>query len=129
MEVSGLTGTGLDRLVETLATLAEIKELRARVEGPAEGRVLESRVDKGRGLVCLVIYHTTAPLINSLTEKACCDSFGHEWYPKLRLLHSCRYNVGQTSPNDGFNRKPYSLCSSWHSSDCFGLEGTASSWG
>lgn len=49
VEVSGLTGFGLDKLVDTLSTLAEVKELRARRTGRAEGRVLESRVDKGRG--------------------------------------------------------------------------------
>lgn len=40
---------GLDDLVETLSTLAEIRDLRARQDGQAEGFVLESRVDKGRG--------------------------------------------------------------------------------
>lgn len=51
VKVSGLTGMGLDNLVETLSTLAEIRDLRARKEGKAEGYVLESRVDKGRGYV------------------------------------------------------------------------------
>lgn len=55
VEVSGLTGLGLDKLVDTLSTLAEIKELRARATGRAEGRILESRVDKGRGYVAQVI--------------------------------------------------------------------------
>lgn len=57
VEVSGLTGLGLDKLVETLSTLAEIKELRARGTGKAEGRVLESRVDKGRGYVENSLYY------------------------------------------------------------------------
>jgi translation initiation factor IF-2 len=49
VRVSGLAKLGLDDLVETLATLAEIRDLRARKDGKAEGFVLESRVDKGRG--------------------------------------------------------------------------------
>lgn len=49
VRVSGLKGLGLDKLVETLSTLAEIRELRARKEGKAEGYVLESRVDRGQG--------------------------------------------------------------------------------
>jgi translation initiation factor IF-2 len=49
VEVSGLTGLGLDKLVETISALAEVKELKARVKGSAEGYVLESRVDKGKG--------------------------------------------------------------------------------
>ncbi|KAF8321274.1 initiation factor 2 [Clavulina sp. PMI_390] len=55
VEVSGMTGLGLDKLVDTLSTLAEIKELRARATGRAEGRILESRVDKGRGSVATVL--------------------------------------------------------------------------
>ncbi|ODO09433.1 translation initiation factor IF-2 [Cryptococcus amylolentus CBS 6273] len=55
VKVSGLKKTGLDDLVETLATLAEIRDLRARRDGKAEGYVLESRVDKGRGNVATVL--------------------------------------------------------------------------
>ena len=47
--MSGLQGTGLDNLVETLSTIAELRELKARREGKAEGYVLEARVEKGRG--------------------------------------------------------------------------------
>src|SRR5258708_28862369 len=129
VEVSGLSGMGLDKLVETLATLAEIKELRGRVEGLAEGRVLESRVDKGRGSALLChVYHNTWHLISSFAEKVCCDGFGYEWYPKVRLLRGCRYDMGETAPDDGFNRETNSLCISWHSGDCLGLEGTSPGW-
>jgi translation initiation factor IF-2 len=47
--VSGLKGQGLDTLVETLGVLAEVRDLRASVEGRGEGWVLESRVERGRG--------------------------------------------------------------------------------
>lgn len=49
VRVSGLAKIGLDDLVETLSTLAELRDLRARTDGKAEGFILESRVDKGRG--------------------------------------------------------------------------------
>ncbi|WVQ62787.1 translation initiation factor IF-2 [Kwoniella botswanensis] len=55
VKVSGLAKIGLDDLVETLSTLAEIRDLRARKEGKAEGYVLESRVDRGRGNVATVL--------------------------------------------------------------------------
>ncbi|KAK8861396.1 translation initiation factor IF-2 [Kwoniella newhampshirensis] len=55
VRVSGLTKLGLDDLVETLSTLAELRDLRARKEGKAEGYVLESRVDKGRGNIATVL--------------------------------------------------------------------------
>jgi translation initiation factor IF-2 len=49
VRVSGLKRTGLDTLVETLSTVAEVRDLRASVDSKAEGYVLESRVEKGRG--------------------------------------------------------------------------------
>ncbi|WWD08829.1 translation initiation factor IF-2 [Kwoniella europaea PYCC6329] len=55
VKVSGLAKIGLDDLVETLSTLAEIRDLRARKEGKAEGYVLESRVDRGRGNIATVL--------------------------------------------------------------------------
>ncbi|WWC87684.1 translation initiation factor IF-2 [Kwoniella dendrophila CBS 6074] len=55
VKVSGLNKLGLDDLVETLSTLAEIRDLRARNKGKAEGYVLESRVDKGRGNIATVL--------------------------------------------------------------------------
>ncbi|KAJ9118555.1 hypothetical protein QFC22_003775 [Naganishia vaughanmartiniae] len=55
VEVSGLKGIGLDSLVETLATVAEVRDLRASRENKAEGFVLESRVEKGRGNVATIL--------------------------------------------------------------------------
>ncbi|KAH9945968.1 initiation factor 2 [Epithele typhae] len=47
--VSGLTGKGLDQLVETISALAEMQDLRAEREGVLQGHVLESKVQKGIG--------------------------------------------------------------------------------
>ena len=55
VKVSGLARLGLDDLVETLSTLAELRDLRARVDGKAEGYVIESNVDKGIGRVATVL--------------------------------------------------------------------------
>lgn len=55
VRVSGLARIGLDDLVETLSTLAEIRDLRARVAGKAEGFVIESHVDKGLGIIATVL--------------------------------------------------------------------------
>lgn len=49
VKVSGLAKMGLDSLVETLSTIAEIRDLRGRQDGQVQGYVLESRVDRGRG--------------------------------------------------------------------------------
>ncbi|ORX36345.1 hypothetical protein BD324DRAFT_580627 [Kockovaella imperatae] len=55
VRVSGLTRLGLDNLVETLSTLAELRELRARNDGQAEGYVLESNKDIGKGNIATVL--------------------------------------------------------------------------
>ena len=47
--VSARTGQGLDRLLEMILLVAEMKELRANPDRPAKGTVIESRLDKGRG--------------------------------------------------------------------------------
>ena len=49
VEVSGLTGQGLDRLVETISAVAEMADLRAEQTGNVFGYVLESKVLKGLG--------------------------------------------------------------------------------
>ena len=53
--VSALTGQGVPELLEGLALQAEVLELRANPSKPAYGRVVEARVDKGRGNVCTVL--------------------------------------------------------------------------
>lgn len=53
--VSALSGQGVPELLEGLALQAEVLELRANPAKPAFGRVVEARVDKGRGNVCTVL--------------------------------------------------------------------------
>ncbi|EGO21577.1 hypothetical protein SERLADRAFT_474105 [Serpula lacrymans var. lacrymans S7.9] len=55
VEVSALTGQGLDDLVEILSTIAEVQDLRAERDGQGYGCVLESRVQKGLGPVATVL--------------------------------------------------------------------------
>ena len=54
VEVSGLTGQGMDKLVETISVVAEIQDLRADTSVSAQGYVLESRMTKGLGYVLLL---------------------------------------------------------------------------
>lgn len=53
--VSALTGEGIDQLLESVGVQAEILELKAPVHVPARGVVIESRMDKGRGIVATVL--------------------------------------------------------------------------
>lgn len=55
VEVSGLTGKNLDQLEETIVTLSEVLELKAERVNTAEGVVIESQIEKGRGNVATVL--------------------------------------------------------------------------
>ncbi|PCH38140.1 initiation factor 2 [Wolfiporia cocos MD-104 SS10] len=96
VQVSGLTGQGLDQLVETLSALAEMQDLRAEREGTLHGYVLESRVQKGLGPVATVLIlrgclkssdHIIAGLTHAKT-RAMTDSNGQavkEAYPGMAV--------------------------------------------
>lgn len=49
--VSAKTGEGLEKLVESILLLADVEELKADVEIPAEGLVIESHMETGKGSV------------------------------------------------------------------------------
>ncbi len=53
--VSAKTGQGIDDLLEQVLLQAEILELRAPIDAPAKGLVVESRLDKGRGTVATIL--------------------------------------------------------------------------
>ena len=51
IEVSALKKTGLDRLLEAIALQAEVLELTANPDRPAEGVIVEAKLERGRGPV------------------------------------------------------------------------------
>ncbi|MFN4292137.1 MAG: translation initiation factor IF-2 [Permianibacter sp.] len=53
--VSAKSGEGIDDLLEKILLQAEVLELKAPIEGPAYGVVIEARLDKGRGPVATVL--------------------------------------------------------------------------
>ena len=55
MQVSAVTGDGIDDLLEAILLQAELLELRAVPDAPARGVVVESRLDRGRGPVSTVL--------------------------------------------------------------------------
>src|SRR3546814_599662 len=55
VEVSALKKTGLDVLAEKILLQAELLELKANPDRPAEGTVIEAKIDKGRGPVTNVL--------------------------------------------------------------------------
>ncbi|MBK5926641.1 translation initiation factor IF-2 [Rhodobaculum claviforme] len=55
VEVSAITGKGLDSLLESIALQAEVLDLRANPDRPAMGAVIEAKLDVGRGPVATVL--------------------------------------------------------------------------
>ncbi len=53
--VSALTGEGVEGLLEAVLLQSELLELQAVKEGPAQGVVIESRLDKGKGSVATLL--------------------------------------------------------------------------
>ena len=55
VEVSALKKTNLDKLLDAILLQAELLELKANPNRPAEGTVIEAKLDKGRGPVATVL--------------------------------------------------------------------------
>ena len=53
--ISAINGKGIDKLLEMILLVADMSELKANPKNPASGYVLESRVDKGRGVEVTVV--------------------------------------------------------------------------
>ena len=54
-EVSATNGTGLEKLLENIILQAELLELKSNEDRPAEGTVVEAKLDMGRGPVATVL--------------------------------------------------------------------------
>ena len=79
VEVSAHTGQGMDTLLEAVLLQAEVMELRAVIDCPAKGVVIESRLDKGRGSVATVLVK------NGTLKQGDIVLVGHE-YGRLRAM-------------------------------------------
>ncbi|CAN7348656.1 MULTISPECIES: translation initiation factor IF-2 [Paraburkholderia] len=55
VSVSAKTGAGIDDLLENVLLQAEVLELKAPVEAPAKGLVIEAKLDKGKGPVATIL--------------------------------------------------------------------------
>ena len=55
IDVSAKQGTNIDALLEAVLLEAEVLELKAPVDAPAKGIIVEARLDKGRGAVATLL--------------------------------------------------------------------------
>ena len=74
VRVSALNGTGIENLLETLLVTAELKELKAPVNAPADGVCLEAFRDEGRGPVAWIVVRRGTLRVGDLV--LCGPSFG-----------------------------------------------------
>lgn len=79
IEVSAITGQGVENLLEAILLQAELLELKAYTDVPGQGVVVESRLDKGRGAVASVLVQ------NGTLKHGDIVLAGHE-YGKVRAL-------------------------------------------
>ena len=79
VEVSAKTGQGLDELLEAIALQAEILELKANPDRPAQGAVIEAKLDVGRGPVATVLVQ------NGTLKRGDIFVVGEQW-GKVRAL-------------------------------------------
>ncbi len=91
VEVSAIKGTGLDKLEEAILLQAEILDLKANPDRPAEGAVVEAKLDKGRGPVATVLVQRGTLKVGDIVVA------GSEW-GKVRLLANER---GETVKSAG----------------------------
>lgn len=93
IEVSALTGAGVDKLLEAVLLQAELLELKAYTDVPGHGVVVESRLDKGRGSVASVLVQ------NGTLKTGDIILAGHE-YGRIRALVDERgQNVKSAGPS------------------------------
>jgi translation initiation factor IF-2 len=58
VDVSALTGEGINQLLEMILLVSEVRELKANPNRPAKGHVVEAELDKGKGPVATVLIQT-----------------------------------------------------------------------
>ncbi len=79
VEVSATKAIGLDKLEEAILLQAEILDLKANPDRPAEGAVVEAKLDKGRGPVATVLVQRGTLKVGDIVVA------GAEW-GRVRLL-------------------------------------------
>ena len=91
--VSAKSGAGVDDLLDQILVQAEVLELKAPVEGPAKGVVIESRLDKGRGPVATILVHS------GTLRKGDMVLSGLEYGRVRAMLDETGQNVGEAGPS------------------------------
>jgi len=93
VEVSALTGKGLDNLLEAIALQAEILELKANPGRAAMGAVIEAKLDVGRGPVATVLVQ------NGTLKRGDIFVVGEQWGKVRALINDKGDRVDEAGPS------------------------------
>jgi translation initiation factor IF-2 len=105
VEVSAKEGTNLQKLLDMIALQAEVLDLKADPTRPAEGTVIEARLDRGRGPVATVLVQRGTLCVGDLIVG------GSQWGRVRALIDDkgeARQEVGPSMPVEvlGFSGSP-----------------------
>ena len=105
VEVSAKTGHNLDKLLEAISLQAELLDLKANPHRPAEGTVIEAKLDRGRGPVATVLVQRGTLRTGDIIVA------GAEWGRVRALIADTGAQVKEASPSMpvevlGFNGTP-----------------------
>jgi translation initiation factor IF-2 len=105
IEVSAKAKTNLDKLLDMIALQAEVLELKANPNRPAEGTVIEARLDRGRGPVATVLVQRGTLKPGDIVVA------GAEWGRVRALMSDTGHSVVAAGPSMpvevlGFNGTP-----------------------
>jgi translation initiation factor IF-2 len=94
VECSAKTGEGIDGLLETILLVSEVEELTARYNQKAEGTVIETKLDKGKGPLATVLIR------NGVLKPGDIIICGAQ-YGRVRLMLDERQNEVNECPPSG----------------------------
>jgi translation initiation factor IF-2 len=93
VEVSATKKLNLDRLLETISLQAEFLELKANPSRPAEGTVIEAKLDRGRGAVATVLVQRGTLHVGEIVVA------GAEWGRVRALVSDAGTQVPEAGPS------------------------------
>jgi translation initiation factor IF-2 len=93
VEISALKGTNLDKLLEAVLLQAELLNLRANPDRPADGIVVEAQLDKGRGPVATVLVRRGTLKVGDIVVA------GAAWGKVRALVNDKGDNVAEAGPS------------------------------
>lgn len=105
VEVSAKKGTNLDKLEEAILLQSEILELKSNINRSAEGAVIESKLDLGRGSVATILIQRGTLKIGDIFVA------GAEWGRVRKLINDHGQDITEAGPSVpvevvGFNGTP-----------------------